>query len=134
READAPRAGVERREELVLGEHLGVGQRVQERALAGVGVADDRHDRHAASGPARPPLLALLAELAQLRLEPRHPLARPALADLELRLAGPAPADAAREARERVVLLPEPRQEVLHLGELHLELSVPALRALREDV
>ena len=61
-------------------------------------------------------------------------LLRAAAADLELRLAGAAPADAAGEARERVVLLAEARQGVLELRELDLELAVRALGALREDV
>jgi hypothetical protein len=61
-------------------------------------------------------------------------LARAAPPDLELRLAGAAPADAAREARERVVLLPEAGQGVLELRELDLELAVAALGVLREDV
>ncbi len=48
--------------------------------------------------------LRCLLELLELRLEVRDALARAAAADLELRLAGAAPADAAGEARERVVL------------------------------
>ena len=63
-----------------------------------------------------------------------HALLRAAAADLELRLARSAPADAAGEAGERVVLLTETRHVVLQLRELHLELAVVALGALREDV
>ena len=40
---DASRRGVERREEHVLGEHLGIGERVEQRRLACVRVADERH-------------------------------------------------------------------------------------------
>ena len=42
----APRARVERGEQLVFGQHVGAGERVEQRALAGVRVADQRH-RHA---------------------------------------------------------------------------------------
>ena len=47
---------------------------------------------------------------------------------------GAASADAAGEARQAGVLLGEPRQRVLELRELHLELAVAALGALGEDV
>ena len=63
-----------------------------------------------------------------------HPVARAAASDLEGGLAWPATADAAGEAGERVVLLPEARQAVLQLRQLHLQLAVTALGALGEDV
>ena len=46
----AARRGIEGGEELVLGQDRRAGQRVEERALAGVGVADegDDWDRHVA--------------------------------------------------------------------------------------
>ncbi len=65
------RAGVERREQLVLGEHAGIGERVQERALAGVGVADDGHDRHARARAALPARCALLGQVLELSFELR---------------------------------------------------------------
>ena len=46
RQPPPPRPCVERGEELVLGQFVGAGERVEERALARVGVADER-DRHA---------------------------------------------------------------------------------------
>ena len=42
---DRPHGRVERGEEHVLGQHPGAGQPVEQRRLAGVGVADQRHDR-----------------------------------------------------------------------------------------
>ncbi len=50
------------------------------------------------------------------------------------RFAGSAPADAAGQAAERVVLLAQARQGVLELRQLDLQLAVAALGALREDV
>jgi hypothetical protein len=64
----------------------------------------------------------------------RHPLPRAPPPDLQRRLAGAPTADAAREPRQRVVLLRQPWQRVLELRELHLELAVAALRPLGEDV
>ena len=55
--------------------------------------------------------------------------------DLELRLAGSPSADAASESRQRDIgALREPRQQVLELRQLHLELAVARGRMLREDV
>ena len=87
----------------------------------------------AARAPA-PALLALLGELLELALEVRDAVLGAAAADLQLRLARAAPADAAGEARERVVLLREARHRVLELRQLDLQLAVPALGALGEDV
>src|SRR5207248_8842700 len=42
RDLPGPGAGVERREELVAGHHFAAGELVEQRALAGVGVADER--------------------------------------------------------------------------------------------
>ena len=101
REAQPPRGRVERREQLVLDEHVGVRERAQQRALAGVRVADDREHRarprrvRRARRPAR-----WRRELRELALEPRDAVAHAAAVDLELRLAGAAAADAAGEPRE----------------------------------
>src|SRR6185369_14161944 len=55
--------------------------------------------------------------------------------DLELRFAGAPRADAATPlSREVRPVSRQPRQEVLELGELDLQLPFDALRALREDV
>ena len=51
-------------------------------------------------------------------------LAGAAAVDLELGLARTTTADAAGEPRQRVVLLPEPGQSVLELGQLDLQLAV----------
>ena len=132
--AQPPRGRIERGEQLVLDQHVAVGERVEQRRLAGVGVADDRHHRQLGLGAQRAPLLAPLAELLDLLLEQVDLLARAAAVDLELGLAGAAPADAAGEARHHRVLLVQPRQRVLELRQLDLQLAVARLRVLREDV
>ena len=81
------------------------------------------------------PVLPLHAEFLQLAFEPCHAIARATPIDLELRLARPSPADPPREPGQRDVgALGEPRQPVLELRELDLELAVPGGRVLREDV
>src|SRR5690606_16813686 len=122
----------ERREELVLGHDVRARQGVEQGALAGVGVADDGYDGDAAAGALGAPLLASPLELLELSAQPIDPLARTSSPNLELRLAGAAAADAAGEPRQGVVLLPEAREDVLHLSELDLQLAVSALRPLRE--
>src|SRR5262249_26323798 len=85
-----------------------------------------------------PPLLAprrpLALELLQPALQQRDAAAREAAVGLELRLARAARADAAAEPLEVLPQAAHPRQVVLELGALHLELSLGRHRMLREDV
>ncbi len=135
RQTQAARGRVERGEHAPLGQNLGGGERVQERRLAGVGVADDGDDGQA---PPRALLAALLAAHAlvlDLLLKTVDAVAHAAAVGLKLGLAGAAPADAARQPREgRVVPGDETRQHVAQLRQLDLNLALARLRALREDV
>ena len=99
REAQPAAGRIERREQLVRGEHVALGQRVEQRRLAGVGVAADRDDRDIAMRPALAAQPAIAGELLELLLEQVDPLARAAAVDLELGLAGAAPADLAAGQR-----------------------------------
>src|SRR5207253_4821123 len=60
--------------------------------------------------------------------------ADPAAIGFELRLARPARADAPAEPRERVAGADQPRQQVLQLRELDLQLAFARARPAREDV
>src|SRR6266849_4939152 len=62
------------------------------------------------------------------------PVSHPAPIDFELRLAGTSSADSSREARKRIIALRQPRQQVLELRKLDLELSRRALCPLGKDV
>ena len=131
---EAARRRVERLEETVLDRHLGAGERVQQRRLADVRVPGERDRRHLRA-------LALLAPHAALgpeRLEPGPQLrdAAPghAAVALELGLARAARADAAAEPLEVLPHAAHPRQVVLELGELDLELALGADGVLGEDV
>ena len=53
---------------------------------------------------------------------------------LDLRLAGPARADPAAEPLQMAPLARQARQEVLGLGQLHLEGPFPAPGVAREDI
>ena len=135
REPQAPRSRVEGREHLVGDVHLGARQGPQQRALARIRIADDGQNRDRAAPPPLPPVLALRGELLQLAFEPGQAIPGTPAVDLELRLAGSPSADAAGESRQRNLgALREPRQQVLELRQLHLELAVARGRMLREDV
>ena len=92
--AVAPRGRVERLEQAVAHRDLGVGERVEERRLAGVGVAGERDERHAgaeAPGALRAAGARHLLDAAAQRLDA---LAHHAAVDLHLGLARPAHVDA----------------------------------------
>ena len=126
--------GIERGEELVFREHGGVGERVEQRALARVGVPDDGDDRHPGAVALPPAGGAVAGEPVDARLQRGDALAHAAAVHFQLGLARSTPADAAGQPRERVVAAHQPRQEILELRQLHLELAVGALRAAGEDV
>src|SRR5262249_28519115 len=116
------------------------GQRIEQRRLTRVCIAADRDDRHLAIVAALAAQPAIVGERAEPLLEQLNALARAAAVDLELPLAGAAPAEAGLttgtggEPRHHRVLLDEPRQRVAQLRELDLQLAVPARCVLREDV
>src|SRR5262249_41496170 len=90
---ERPYGRLERREELVRDVHLAARQRAHQRRLAGVRIADERHAREGATAGALRP--ALLLERRQLRGEFGDAVADLPAVELEVRLAGPLPADAA---------------------------------------
>ena len=131
-ELPAAGAGVERGEELVLDQDARVGQGVHQRALAGVGVADERDGRHVA--PAGD--LALLArlDLGELGLEVLDAVRDEPAVFLELLLARAADADAALVARQVGPHPLEPGQGVLELRQLDLEMGLVRPGPGGEDV
>src|SRR5260221_1892194 len=90
RQADAAHRRIERREEQILGDHGRVGQPVEQRRLAGIGVADQRDHRigHALARGAMEGARPLGA--FELVLELGDALADQPAVDLELALAGTA--------------------------------------------
>src|SRR5581483_11274487 len=131
---EGARRRVERLEQAVLDGDVGAGERVQERRLADVRVPGERHLRGLRPRPLLASRRALALELRQPPLQERHPAPREAPVGLELRLAGAARADPAAEPLEVLPHPPHPRQVVLELRELDLQLSLGRDRVLREDV
>jgi succinyl-diaminopimelate desuccinylase len=138
---EAARRRVDRLEQPVADRDVRVGERVQECRLACVRVPGERHGRRLGAPPLLPPYVALAAQLAQPLAEERDATARQTAVRLELRLARAARADpcaeaagAAPETLEVLPHSPHPREVVLELRELDLELSLGADGVLGEDV
>ena len=126
--------GIERREQLVLDEHTGVGEPVEERGLAGVGVADERDRGQVAAASSLALRVARRAELAQVAFETLDPAEQPPPIDLELRLTRAAGADATTLLAELGTATAQAREAVTKLRELDLHRTVLAGRVLGEDV
>src|SRR5207237_110627 len=119
--------------EQVLGEHVSGRHAVEERGLAGVRVADERHDRvrHAPSaGAMQSPGLG---DALQIALDPGHPfLGQPAIG-LDLRL--PRAAEEAEPSALALEMRPGANQAALlivEMGELDLKGALARARATAE--
>ena len=135
------RRRIQRLEQPIVDGDVRIGQRVQQRRLADVGVAGERDSRRFRPLTFLAAYLALLAEILQAPAQERDPAARDAAVGLELRLAWASRPDAgsegpqtAAEALEMLPHAPHARQVVLELCQLDLELSLGAPRMLRKDV
>ena len=128
------RRRIERLEEAVGRRHLGAREHVQERRLADVRVARERHARHLVALAPAAHRRALLAQLAQATAQQRDARARQPAVGLELRLARASRADAAAEALEVLPHAAHALHVVLELRELDLELARRRVRVQREDV
>ncbi len=127
-----PRARVERGEQLVGRQFLSPGQLIEQRALAGVGVADER-DRHSV-GPRGNFALFATEHFVEVGLQlDDPPLDEPAVG-FELLLARPAHAHAGLDPRQVGPHPFEPRQRVFELGEFDRQPGFVRLGSRRENI
>ena len=134
RQHQSAHGGIERREQQVLGEHVRFRQRVEQRRLAGIGVAHQRHDRirHALARFAMQPARAL--HLFQFLADFREPFADQPAVGFDLRFAGAAQeAEAAALTFEMGPAAHQPAALIGQMGEFDLQTAFPGLRAFAED-
>ena len=98
--AERARGRVERLEEAVAHRDVGVGERVQQRRLAGVGVAGQRDQRQVGAHPAGALRAARARHAVDAPAQRLDALADHAPVDLELLLAGAAHVGAGAETRQ----------------------------------
>jgi hypothetical protein len=130
----ASHGGIERREQLVGRISVGTRQPIEERGLAGVGVAHQRDGRHFLPLAFLPRRLALLQHFLDAVVQRLDALADQATVGLELRFARAAQADAAAALAVEVgPAAHQARGHVLELRQLDLQLALEGARALGEN-
>ena len=135
RQVDAPHGRVERREYLVVGIDGSTGQPVEERRLAGVGVADQGDDRIRHLAPGAPVLLPHAHDIGELLADLHKALVDQPAVHFELALARAA--DEAEAAPLAFQVGPAPDQPASLVGQrCHLDLqhAFARRRTLAEDV
>ena len=133
-ELEAAGGRVEGVEEPVPHPDLGAGERVQQGRLAGVGVAGERDARERGALAAGAHHAAVALQPRQAAAQRRDPVAGEAAVGLDLGLARAPGADPAPEPLEVGPQAPHPRQVVLELGQLDLELALGRVGVVGEDV
>ena len=115
-------------------EHAGMGECIEEGALSGVGVADERDDGNGDGFAALPLLVADAADGVELRFDVIQAEVNFAAVCFELRFAWTSGSDAAAELRHGATASGEAGQLVLKLCELYLELAFAGPGVAGEDV
>ena len=134
RQLDRAQRRIERGEQHVGRQHRGLRHAVEQRRLAGIGVADQRHDRirHALAAVAMQ--LARALDAFELGLDALDAVLDHAAVGLELRLAGAAEkAEAAALALEMRPRAHQPALLVIQMRVLDLQRAFARARAAAED-
>lgn len=133
-EPDRAHRWIERREQQILGHDSGVGQPVEQRRLARIGIADQRDDR---PGRLLPPLAmqpARALDLFELATQLGHAVADHPAVGLDLRFAGATEkAEAAALALEMGPAAHQPSCLIIEMRQLDLQSSFGCRGALAEN-
>ena len=125
---------VEGVEEAVADPHLGAGKRSQQRRLPGVRIARERDLRQMRTLALGAHHRATGAHAHEPPLERRDPIASQPAVGLDLRLPRPPGSDAAAESFQMRPEAAHPREVVLELGQLDLQLALGTVRVRGKDV
>ena len=125
---------IERRERLIGDQHIRLGERVHERGLARVRIADKRREEEAFGRARSAGSFALPRDLRETLFQVLDPLPNDLPVALELRFARTTRADAAAETGHLFSATGEAGQAVLELRELDLDPALTGSRVPREDV
>ena len=134
RDLQGPGGGVQSVKQAVVGRDLRAGELVQQGGLARVGIAHDGYHRHLVFDPPLPLGGTHPAHIPQLVLQLGDLSVDVPPVGLQLGLAGAAGADGALLPLQMGPHSQQPGQQVLVLGQLHLEPPLPGAGPLGKDV
>src|SRR5829696_7279799 len=134
RQLHAAHERIERDEQCVGGDRVIAGERIEQRGLARVGVADERHRGYRSLVPTFAQLRPALADLVDLSGKDADPVADAPSIRFELRFAGTPGAAATAEPGEGGRRAYQPRHQILQLGKLDLELAFTSPGAPGENI
>ena len=121
RQPDFAQSRVERREQQIFGEDARLGEAVEQRRFAGVGVADQRDHRIRHVAPRLAVQAARALDLIEFGLDAAHPLLDQAAVGFDLRFAGAAEeAEAAALAFKMGPTAHQPRFLIFEMRQLNL--------------
>ena len=126
--------GIQGGKQLIVGEHAGVRQTVQESGLSGVGIADESQQGPAVAAASPPQFGAPLPDQLQLVADAEDALFDAAAIQFELLLAGTFEADAALLPFQMGPEAAQAGNQIVELGELDLEAAFQRQGALGEDI
>ena len=135
RQSQHPHGRVERREQLVLHQHAGVGETVHQGRFPGVRIADQSNDRIRNRSSLTAVQRPRSSHLLQTSFQHRDSLARPTAVDFELGLTGTSHTDTTTTLTREVEPRPgKTRHQVLELSQLYLKLALLRGGSLSKDV
>lgn len=130
----SPGGRIKRRKQLVRRVGPRLGQRIEQRGFACIGVAHQGHSQHLTTFPRAAPYTTLAFQLGQPGLEQLHALAEQAAVGFQLFLTRATQTDAPLLTFKVGPALNQAGGKMLQLGQFDLQLALVALGTQRKDV